>query len=195
MPRKPFTVNHVPELDFIPDFDREGTSTSACGVLTNKIFKYMGEDEGRLLYDRLLESYRIDELVTERRPKNRLSTNGNPSYVGKYDRFDTSDAEPQKPVRVSITEMRRAVLARIDTKKVASIPNMSGGISIEAKRHAVSYPIADALYERHGAQAEYHQIYAGVIGWLEGLPAANVGSLFNKYFTRDGKPRPLDTAA
>ncbi len=65
--RKVFVIaDDVPELGFIPDFDREGTSTSPYGVLTNKIFKYRGELEGRVLYSQLLDRYGIYDLVTEK---------------------------------------------------------------------------------------------------------------------------------
>ncbi|HIG97152.1 MAG TPA: hypothetical protein HA230_02300 [Candidatus Aenigmarchaeota archaeon] len=61
-PRKTFVVLNVPELSFIPSSDREGTSVSPQGTLTNKIFKYRGES-GRILYSKLIDRYGIDALV------------------------------------------------------------------------------------------------------------------------------------
>lgn len=64
--RKVFVVLEVPELGFIPVYDREGMSISPYGVLTNKIFKYRGEREGRILYAELINRYGIDALVMEK---------------------------------------------------------------------------------------------------------------------------------
>lgn len=62
-PRKVFVVLGVPELSFIPDWDREGTSVSPEGTLTNKIFKYRSDSAGSILYANLIDRYGIDALV------------------------------------------------------------------------------------------------------------------------------------
>ena len=118
--RRSYVLLDVPELNFVPEIDKRGTSTSPEGVLTNKIFKYMGEEKGGLLYHRLLDKYGIDGLVSCNPRTNRRDYSQD---VRIYDRFDTSAAEPQRQVPLSMTEMRRAVMSIVDAKNLAPMPD------------------------------------------------------------------------
>ena len=63
--RRVYILLDVPELGFVPMGDRQATSSSPQGALTNKIFKYKGEPQGRFLYHDLVNRYGLHGLVME----------------------------------------------------------------------------------------------------------------------------------